>query len=234
MIKIYNSLKTKLDHFTTKLNGFLKEKTKLTDGLVLVFDWGSKTTHFLLFHPLSYLSLLWFLFSLPVYYSIDFMNFLMLAVKGDWSLAFMALPLALKVLFSFSFFLLELVCLCTFLASLPVVKEKMVEMYDDPLILKKRKYNRLGSSFRRALTLGMPLTAAIVVTGDLSNHLISRKAIQADRKNLAEVFVQTKNSKVLDQMPNFPSGGTSQRVHDVTVKAYDYFANWSWGSKTKN
>ncbi len=172
MIKIYTLS-------INRLNDFLKEKKKLTNGLLNIFDWSSQFTYLVLFNPLGYISFVLALFFIPVYYSKEVIDFLSLLLKepSNFILCFNNLPLTLKILFSFFFIILELVFLCTFLASIPLIKEKMVEKYKDNLILKKRKYNTLTSSLKRAATLGVPLTAAIVVTGDVSQHSITVGAI---------------------------------------------------------
>lgn len=64
----------------------------------------------------------------------------------------------------------------------------MVEKYQDNLILKKRKYNTTMPSLRRAATFGVPLTAAIDVTGDVSQHLITVGASLEKNRELLETY----------------------------------------------
>lgn len=161
------------------IDNFLKRNEKLTNLVVLFFDFASKITHFFLFNFKGYFSLILVLFFVPIYYTEQFMEFLMLVVREPLQFisCFTTLPLVLSIVFIFLLLLIELVILCTFLSLIPTIKEKMIDKYKDPLIIKKRGYNMNTSSFARVATLGLPAAAAIVVAGDVSEHSITVNAI---------------------------------------------------------
>lgn len=176
------------------------------------------------------------LFIIPVAHYQEFMKFLLGIINEPvhFSFHFKCLPIDLKILFSFYFFLLEIVFLCTFLSLMPPVKKGMIEKYKDNLILKKRGYNMWSSSIRRATTTGIPLSVAIVVTGDVTEHFNTLKAIKDHNQNVWEAYKLTKDKNVLKELQRIPTGGVSEKIHQASVKFYDTLITWNSGSKTKD
>lgn len=219
-----------------ELNTVLKKKKKLTSFLVGLFDIGSRITHLFLFNYLGYVIFLLLLFFIPVYYSEQFINFLIAMIKhpSNFSVCFANLPLLLKILLSFQFFILELVFLCTFLASIPLIQEQMIEKYQDPFILKKRGYNSVFSSLRRAASIGVPMTAAVIVAGDAYQHTTSVDAVLKINQTILEAYKENPNPEILKKMQEIPTGSFTTKVHKVTVSIFDTLAEWSFGSKKKN
>lgn len=111
------------------IDNFLKRNEKLTNLVVLFFDFASKITHFFLFNFKGYFSLILVLFFVPIYYTEQFMEFIMLVVREPLQFisCFTTLPLALNIVFIFLLLLIELVILCTFLSLIPTIKEKMID-----------------------------------------------------------------------------------------------------------
>ena len=99
MISPFNS-------FLKTIDNFLKKNDELTHLLVQFFDCSSRVTHFFLFNIVGYFSLIVALFIVPVYYSEQFMDFLIGVIKQPLQLAscFMNLPLALEIVLSFLIF----------------------------------------------------------------------------------------------------------------------------------
>jgi hypothetical protein len=126
-----------------KFNSFLKKRKSLTKILVNFFDFASKVTHFFLFNGIGFTTFMLLLFIIPVAKSEQFMKFLLGFVNDplNLSLYFSCLPIDLKILFSFYFFFIEIVFLCTFLSFMPEIKRGIIEKYQDNFILKKRGYN---------------------------------------------------------------------------------------------
>jgi hypothetical protein len=159
-MNFFNSI---INHF----NDFLKKRTTLLNLLVRFFDLGSKFTHFFLFNVNGYAALFLLMFIIPVYYSEQYLNFLNVLIKdtSNLSFCFKNLPFLLQVLFCFYLFILELIFFCSFLASIPVIEQKMIENYNDSLILEKRGYNALPTKAQKITTLSVTLAVAIIVLG---------------------------------------------------------------------
>lgn len=142
--------------------------------------------------------------------------------------------LILKFSLAFIFFLIEIVFLCTILTFIPEIKEGMIDKYKDNSIIKKRGYNMWSSSIRRATITGIPLTAAILVTGDVTQHYNTIDAIKEHNKNVWDVYKQTKDKNVLSKLQNIPTEKISEKIHHASVKFYDAAITWASGSKTKD
>jgi len=127
------------------LNDFFKKRKNLTKILVHVFDFSSKFTHFFLFNVIGFTTLMVLLFIIPVANSLEFIKFLTGVVDEPLNFGhhFNCLPVDLKILLSFYFFLIEIVFFCTFLSFLPEIKAGMIDKYKDNSIIKKYKKKRL-------------------------------------------------------------------------------------------
>lgn len=172
-----------------KINNFIEKSKVIARLLTLTFDYVSQFTHFFLFNIIGFLSFMSLLFVIPVTHSQDFINFLINLSSNPFHFLsfFQLLPLGLKLVLSFYFFLIECVILCTFLSFLPIVKKEMVIKYCDENIIKKRGYNMWSSSLRRVTVSGVPLTAAIIVAGDVTSL---DKQIQGILENNNKVWKQ--------------------------------------------
>lgn len=176
------------------------------------------------------------LFIIPVANTQEFFKFLLGVISEPlhFGLHFKFLPIDLKILLSFYFFLIETVFLCTILSFIPVIKAEMIDKYKDNLILKKRGYNMWSSSIRRATTTGIPLTAAIFVTGDVTQHYNTIEAIKQENQNVWDAYKLTKDKSVLAKLQTIPTGGFSEKIHQASVKIYDTVVTWNFWSKTKD
>lgn len=172
-----------------KVNDYFVKNQKIGNFFFIMFDYGSKLTHFLLFDFRGYFVFMFLLFSIPVIYSLEFIEFFVLILNNSPILfCFQKLPVLLQIVFLFYFFFLELVFICTLLAMIPFIKEKMVNKYKNPEILKFRGYNTISNSLRRATTLGFPIIAATVVAGDVTQHNISVSAIHEGNRQILEIY----------------------------------------------
>lgn len=218
------------------LNDFLKKRKNLTKILIHLFDFASKFTHFFLFNVIGFTTLMLLLFIIPVANSQEFIKFLIGIIDDPLHFGhhFNFLPIDLKILLSFYFFLIEIVFLCTLLSFLPKIKAGMIEKYKDNLIIKKRGYNMWSSSIRRATTTGIPLTAAIIVTGDVTQHYNAIEAIKDHNKNVWDAYRETKDKSILSKLQSIPTYRISEKIHQASVKFYDTVITWSYGSKTKD
>jgi hypothetical protein len=229
MIKYYQSQ-------INRLNDVLKKNTILTNMLVHFFDYASKFTHFFLFNFFGYIGSFLLLFFIPIYFTDEFINFFITIFHHPENiiLCFKNLPFALQLVFLFYVFLLDLVFFCTFLASIPLIRIQMIEKYKDSLILKKRGYNMLSSSVRRATTLGIPLTAPVIIAGDVYQHSTSIDAILQSNQHVWDEFQRTGDRRILERLQKIPTGGVATRINEVTVRFLDTIVQWKSGSKTKD
>lgn len=176
------------------------------------------------------------LFIIPVANSQEFIKFLIGVINEPLYFGhhFNFLPIDLKILLSFYFFLIEIVCLCTLLSFLPEIKAGMIDKYKDNSIIKKRGYNMWFSSIRRATTTGIPLTVAILVTGDVTQHYNAIEAIKEHNKNVWDAYRATKDKSVFSKLQSIPTERMSEKIHQASVKFYDTVITWSSGSRTKD
>jgi len=176
------------------------------------------------------------LFFIPVAYSNEFMSFIMGVVQEPFEFFsyFFNLPLILIILFLFYFFFTELVFFCTLLSTLPFIKEKMIEKYNDPLILKKRGYNTYSSTLRRMITLGVPIAAAIIVGGDTIQNSQSINAIIESNEKVWEHYRLTKDKRLLEHLQKIPTDRFTTKIQEVSVEVRDFFVKWAGGSSTKD
>lgn len=56
----------------------------------------------------------------------------------------------------------------------------------NPKILKERGYNSPLNSLRRATASGLPIAAAILVAGDVTQHQISVETLRENKKQILE------------------------------------------------
>lgn len=229
MIKIQ---KTGIDN----VNNFLKKRKNLIKMLLYIFDFGSKLTHFFLFNVFGFTILMLLLFLIPVAKSEQFIKFLLAAINEPlhFYLHFKLLPVDLKIILAFYFFLIEMVFLCTLLSFIPEIHLRMIDKYKDSSILKKRGYNMWSSSIRRVTTTGFPLTAAIIVTGDVTQHYNTIQAIKEQNQTVWDVYKATKDKSVLSKLQRIPTETYTEKIHQASVKIYDTLITWSSGSKTKD
>lgn len=204
--------------------------------MVHIFDFASKFTHFFLFNVIVFTIFMLLLFIIPVSNYQDFMKFLIGIVQEPLHFGhhFKILPIDLKLLFSFYFFLIEIVCLCTLLSFLPEIKTGMIEKYKDNSIIKKRGYDMWASSIRKKVATGIPLTAAIMVTGDVTQHYTTIEAIKEHNRVLLDAYKITKDPNILSKFQDIPTDQMSERIQQASVKIYDTLITWTSGSKTKN
>ncbi len=219
-----------------KLCRFLENHSRIGNAFVFFFDYFSKFTHFFLFNWIGFFSFTFLLFILPVAYSSEFIEFL-IQIKESSQLIphFLKLPPALKFILLFYIFLLEIVGFCTFLAYLPFIQQKMIAKYRNPKILKERGYNSPLNSLRRATASGLPIAAAIIVAGDVTQHQISVETIRENNKQILEIYRETQNLKVLEKFQNIPTNSSfSEKIHRVAVNFKDLVIEWGSGSRTKD
>lgn len=221
--------------FFKRLDNFIESRKKILNFLVFLFDNGSKLTSIILFSPFVYFTFMVLFFMIPVYYSIELMEFL-ISIKSISSiyLEFSKLPVVLQFLFVFYFLLMELVFFCTLLASFPCIKTMLIAKYNDDLIIKKRGYNMLRSSARRATTLGLPIAASVLAASDYASHSVSVKAILESNQKILELYAKTKDKKLLDSLQKIPTGGFTQKIHQVGAGFKEAVVSWTFGSKSKD
>lgn len=225
-----------LKNFWINLNIFIEKNKVIAQILASLFDFLSRITHFFLFNVLGFTCFMLFLFVVPVAHSEDFIQFLLNLYSNPLNFlsCFKSLPLGLKIIFSFYFFIIESVILCTLLSFIPVVKKHMVGKYNDEFIMKKRGYNMWSSSLRRATVSGIPLTAAIVVVGDVKSLSMQLEAIKENNEQVWESFRQTNDKALLDKLQKIPTGSFSEKIQTVSAKFYDTIITWGSGSRTKD
>lgn len=218
------------------VNGFFKKRKNLTKILLYLFDFGSKFTHFFLFNVIGFTTFMLLLFIIPVVHCEQFIKFLTETIHQPlhFFLHFKQLPPDVKILLGFYFFLIELVFLCTFLSFIPEIKSGMINKYEDDSILKKRGYTMWSSSLRRATITGVPLTAAVFVTGEVTQHSITIQAIQDQNSLVWDAYKTTKDKTVLSKLQKIPTGTFSEKIHQASVKVYDTLISWGSSSKTKD
>lgn len=97
------------------VNNFFKKRKNLTKILLHVLDFGSKLTHFFLFNVIGFTTLMLLLFIIPVANCQQFIKFIIGAINEPlhFGLHFKLLPVDLKNILGFYFFLIEMVFLCT-------------------------------------------------------------------------------------------------------------------------
>jgi len=91
-----------------------------------------------------------------------------------------------------------------------------------------------SSSIRRATTAGIPITVAIVVTGDVAQHYNTIQAINDHNQKVWDAYAATKEKFVLSKLHSIPTERLSEKIHQASVKIYDAVITWSSGSKTKD
>lgn len=130
-----------LKNFWSNLTIFIEKNKVIAQILAYLFDYFSQITHFFLFNVVGFSCFMLFLFVVPMSHYDDFINFFVNIYSNplDFFSCFKSLPLGLKVIFSFYFFIIESVILCTILSFIPVVKKHMVVKYNDEFILKKKR-----------------------------------------------------------------------------------------------
>jgi hypothetical protein len=204
--------------------------------LVSFFDIGSRLTSFLFFNWFGYLFTMGLVFAIPLYSSIEFIDFLILITRNPKQilLFFNNLPIALQLLFLFYIFFFEVVFLCTFWSTIPISKEQMIKKENDSLILKKRHSTMWSSTLRRSAALSVSAVAAIVISGDCFQHHTTRTALSEKNGKVWEEFRRTNNLKLLDKLQKVPTGGYSERLREVTVGFVDSVMSWKSGSKTRD
>ncbi len=219
-----------------KLNKFFEKHAKIGNVLVFLFDHFSKFTHFFLFHWIGFFSLIVLLFSVPVAYSFEFIEFLIQIKQSSQCIPhFLKLPPALKFIFLFYIFFVEIVGFCTLLAYLPYIQQKMIAKHQNPKILKERGYNSPLNSLRRATASGLPIAAAILVAGDVTQHQISVETLRENKKQILEVSKETQNLKVLEKFQNIPTNSSfSEKIHRVAVKFKDLVIELGSGSRSRD
>lgn len=219
------------------ISNILETSPRLVNFMVFVFDFGSAITSFFLFNPVIYLIFLLVFFFVLVCYSVELMEFFISIKNNNFAsffTEFFLLPFPLFTLFLFYFLFLELVILCTILASIPAVKNKMIALYNDPLILKKRGYNMLSSSIKRTVSLGLPLAAGFVVAGDHASHVASVNAILENNNRIIKLYADTRDARLLNQLQKIPTDRISERAHNATIGFKNFLIEWSTGAKTKD
>lgn len=219
-------------------NGFLEKNPKLLKFLVFLFDNLSKVTYFVLYNRFVFILTIIFLFYVPVIFSNEFINFLIIIYKTPILSyqEFFKLPGALQLLIAYFILLLEIVFICTFLAVVPLIKQEMTNKYNDSLILKKRGYNMYSSTLRRATTLGFPLAAGIIVGGDVYMHQLNIEAIQKanDKVKVWEAYLETKDKRLLEHIQKIPTNSITTKIKEVGLDVSNKFVFWKSGSVTKD
>lgn len=224
------------NNFLNNFNIFFERNKGITKILSDLFDYLSQMTHFFLFNSIGFPLFMLLLFIVPVAHSEEFIKFLIDLYSNPLNFlsCFKSLPLGLKIILSFYFFIIESVILCTLLAFIPLVKKEMVSKYNDEFIIKKRGYNMWSSSLRRVIISGVPLSVAAVVAGDVTIVSMQIEAVQEHNQQVWETYRLTKDKAILNQLQKIPTGGFSERIHTVSAKFYDAVVTWGSGSRTKD
>ena len=110
----------------------------------------------------------------------------------------------------------------------------MIEKYKDSLIKKKRGYNMSFSSLRRTTTLGLPVVAAVVITGEIVQHQTTIQAILETNRLVFKEYQRTNDKKVLEKLQKIPTNSITTRIHDLSVSLREGIVSWKSGSRTKD
>lgn len=219
-----------------KLDSFFKKWNKLSLVFFWFFYYGSKLTRFMFFNLAGFVSLNLALFFVPLSYSVEFINFLiqLLDQLSNFFSYFKALPPLLKCLLLFYFLLLEIVWYCTVLSYVPFIKEKMIEKYKDPLILKKLGYNLNTSTLRRATMSGFSLAATAFVAGDAVKHMQTLEAISTANADVWKAYSVTKDKNLLTHLQKVPTQSVTSKMHEISGSLREYVLSWKSGSTTRD
>lgn len=80
----------------------------------------------------------------------------------------------------------------------------------------------------------IPLTAAILVAGDVKSLSMQLEAIKENNDQVWEMFQRTKDKNVLKQFQKISTSSYSERIQTVSAKFYDTIVTWGSGSRTKD